>query len=180
MSLFRTETIIVSLLEKLRQHGSWCGETHIQKAVFMLQKLFEVPAISFEFVLYKHGPFSFDLRDKLTEMRADGLIDVRVMPAPYGPSLVPTERGKVLLKAYTKVMKAQEPAIDFVAAKLGDKRVEQLERLATALYVIESEPSLKKDKRAVAKRIIELKPHIEFDKALEAKELIDQLMNERV
>lgn len=176
----KTEAILVSLIERLHKGGSWCGETHIQKAVYMFQKLFHVPFVDFDFVLYKHGPFSFDLRDKLTEMRANGLIEVRVMPAPYGPSLVPTSRGIDLLQSHPKAIQTQESAIKFVATKLADKRVEQLERLTTALYVSETEPSIQKDKKAIARRITELKPHIGFEKALEAKEMIDQLMSERV
>jgi hypothetical protein len=62
------------------------GETHMQKATFFLQELIKVP-LGFEFLLYKHGPFSFDLRDELTFMRAQGFL--RLEPQyPYGPTLV--------------------------------------------------------------------------------------------
>jgi len=38
-----------------------------------LQDLMRVP-LELEFILYKHGPFSFDLRSELTSLRADELV----------------------------------------------------------------------------------------------------------
>ncbi len=29
--------LIVDLLKKLRERGSWCGETHIQKALYIFE-----------------------------------------------------------------------------------------------------------------------------------------------
>jgi hypothetical protein len=31
--------LIVDLIKRLRERGSWCGETHIQKAMFILQDI---------------------------------------------------------------------------------------------------------------------------------------------
>ena len=66
--------IVTRLTGRLRDQGSWCGETHLQKAMYFLQELMEVPT-GFEFILYMHGPFSFDLRAELTSLRADGLLE---------------------------------------------------------------------------------------------------------
>ena len=63
--------VVIKLLDALKKNGSWCGETHIQKAVFFLKAIKKVP-VDFNFILYKHGPFSFDLRDHLPLMRLDG------------------------------------------------------------------------------------------------------------
>ena len=38
----------------------------------------EVPT-GFEFILYMYGPFSFDLSDELTSIRADGLLKIAVI-----------------------------------------------------------------------------------------------------
>ena len=78
MERIKNITILLQLIESLRKNGSWCGETHIQKAIYSLQQLKGVP-LNFNFVLYKHGPFSFDLRDELTAMRADGLIAFKIV-----------------------------------------------------------------------------------------------------
>ena len=59
MDRLRRAAILTQLVGNLRREGSWCGETHVQKATFFLQELMEVP-LGFNFVLNKHGPFSFD------------------------------------------------------------------------------------------------------------------------
>ena len=64
MTRLEKVAVLLKLLEKLRENGSWCGETHLQKATYMCQQLLSLPT-GFDYVLYKHGPFSFDLRGEL-------------------------------------------------------------------------------------------------------------------
>ena len=82
MDRFDRAAVLTELADRLRANGSWTGETHLQKATYVLQELLMVP-LNFEFVFYKHGPFSFDLREELTSMRADGFL-VQVPQDPYG------------------------------------------------------------------------------------------------
>src|SRR5437773_6101487 len=91
MTKGKKTAIVAALTHRLRSRGSWCGETHIQKATYFLQELLQVHT-GFEFILYKHGPFSFDLRDTITEMRADGVLEIHQQPYPYGPSLIVSEQ----------------------------------------------------------------------------------------
>ena len=94
MERLQRASVLLTLNEELRKAGSWAGETHMQKAVFFLQELMNIP-LDFDFVLYKHGPFSFDLRDELTFMRAQGYF--RLEPQyPYGPTLVGGEKSELL------------------------------------------------------------------------------------
>ena len=94
--------VILKLIESLKRHGSWCGETHVQKAIFSLQELKGIP-LEFQFVLYKHGPFSFDLRDELTAMRADGLISFKIVNESYGPQLVISDRGEEIKRKFSRI-----------------------------------------------------------------------------
>ena len=64
MTRLQRVAVLTKLTEKLHESGSWCGETHLQKAAYFLQELFNVLLV-YEFILYKHGPFSFALRDEL-------------------------------------------------------------------------------------------------------------------
>jgi hypothetical protein len=64
MERFENASLIVALVEKLRENRSWAGETHLQKATYVLKRVLGVP-IEFRFILYKHGPFSFDYATKL-------------------------------------------------------------------------------------------------------------------
>ena len=172
MDRLRKAAVITRLIEQLRQRGSWCGETHVQKATLFLQDLMDVP-LEFEFILYKHGPFSFDLRDELTSLQADQL--VKLEPKwPYGPRIATTDQSKYIQGLYSKTLGRYEDRISFVAERLGGRGVADLERLATAFYVtdqIDSHSSV--DVRAA--KLTALKPHVALDEALAAVREADRI-----
>jgi hypothetical protein len=126
--------IVTKPARRLRHYGSWCGETHIQKAMYLLQDMLQVPT-GFDFVLYKHGPYSFDLADELTSLRADGLLALEPQSVPYGPRFAVTPLTRRLHATFPKTLAKYADSIEFVAKALGGKRVDELERLGTALYV---------------------------------------------
>ncbi len=176
MDRLKRAALITRLIEKLRQRGSWCGETHVQKSTLFLQDLMRVP-LEFEFVLFKHGPFSFDLRDELTSLRADELLRLESR-WPYGPRIAPTERSEYIQQICAKTLAKYDDRITFVAEKLGEKNVVDLERLATALYVIQrANPDTSVDERA--EQLTELKPHIPRDSAITAIKEVDHILEER-
>jgi uncharacterized protein YwgA len=166
--------VLLALIDELRSKGSWCGETHLQKATYFLQELLRVPT-DFDFILYKHGPFSFELRDELTSMRADGLLELEPAP-PYGPTLMVTESGKVLLSEYPRTLDKYEDAISFVSEHLAEKNVAQLERLATALFVTLEDQDRSQEERA--EEINNLKPHISLEAAEEAVREVEEIIEE--
>ena len=170
----QNRSVLVALIESLRSKGSWCGETHIQKAAFFLKTLTGVP-IDFDFILYKHGPFSFDLRDELSVMRAYGLLALEAN-YPYGPRILDTDMGKSLSARYPKTLGKYEKQITFIADRLGDKGVVDLERLATAYYVTHDKADSDVDART--KEIVTLKPHIKYELAKQAVNQIDAFRNE--
>lgn len=172
MERLQRASLILVLNEEMRKAGSWAGETHMQKATYFLQDLMKVP-LSFEFIIYKHGPFSFDLRDELTAMRAQEFLQLEPQD-PYGPALVPGDKGGLLKSAYKKTIEDNLPKILFVSDKLGSKTVAELERTATALYVTLKDPS-KLDR---ATRLTNLKPHIPLQAAEEAVSEIDEIIRE--
>jgi hypothetical protein len=176
MDRLQRDVVILSLIENLKEKGSWCGETHIQKATYFLQELFDIP-LGFEFILYKHGPFSFDLSDELTAMRADMLIKLQPQPRPYGHSLVPSNGSESIKKHFSSTLKKYDHNLQFVANKFRDRGVAELERLATALYVTqEIIPDGSSDLRA--KCIIELKPHVNMEEARAAVKEVDEIIRE--
>jgi len=167
--------ILTDLAEQLRRKESWCGETHLQKAVHFLQDLLEVP-LGFSFVLYKHGPFSFDLREELASMRADGLLEIEPQQEPYGPRLVPTERGRLLRDRYPKTLARFSRRIGFVADRLGDKGASKLERLGTALLMKLRDPETGLDE--LADKIHAFKPHVSVENARLALQEVDEIIKE--
>lgn len=176
MRRLQRAALLVSLAEKLRERESWCGETHIQKATYLLQELLHVP-MELEFCLYKHGPYSFDLSDELVFLRAEGVFDQENQPYPYGPKLKPGKMANRIQELYPKTLDKYGKQVSFVADSLGSSDVKTLERLATALFVtLEGESG--KSVKSRAKRLIELKPHVPLEEAQEAVEKVDEMRSE--
>ena len=165
--------VIAELIERLRQKGSWCGETHVQKAVYILQNLMGVP-LQFDFILYKHGPFSFDLRDELTALRADGLLRLETREL-YGARIAATSQSVYIREFYPRTLSRHNHAIDFTSGQIGKKGVVELERLATALYVTrQSGRQASIDNRV--KKLVTLKPHIPEEDAQKAVSVVDHMI----
>jgi len=172
MNRLQRAAVLLELTDRLSAGGSWCGETHIQKATYFLQELAKVPS-NFDFILYKHGPFSFELRDELTAMRADGFLELRLKP-PYGPSLVTTEIGQELKAEHPRTLDKHRRAIRFVAEQLATRNVSELERLATALFVtLDGAPRSAEER---AEEIKDLKPHIDLESAEAAVGEVEEMM----
>ncbi|HEV2297978.1 MAG TPA: hypothetical protein VGR72_05630 [Candidatus Acidoferrales bacterium] len=172
MDRLKRIVLLTALADGLRKKGSWCGETHLQKATYFLQKLEKVP-VGYDFILYKHGPFSFDLRDELTAMRADGLFDFTAQ-WPYGPTLTPTDKSKRLRREYSKTLQKYEKRLNFVSDQLGKQNVSELEKLATALYIWLEGSSKSETQRA--KYLHSLKPHVSLDDSLLAVKTVDGIV----
>ncbi len=162
---------ILSLVAHLRENGSWAGETHVQKAMFFLDKKFSVQT-DFEFVLYKHGPYSFELHENLAGLFAGCLLEHQIQP-PYGPRIQLTEAGCKFLAKYADQLASKETSIKAVASWFEKKGVAELEKLATALWVQKESPSLPQQDKA--QRIHAIKPHIPVEDARQALETVAAL-----
>jgi len=154
--------ILLKLSSELLGHGSWCGETHIQKAVFLLQQVLSVDVES-QFILYKHGPFSFDLRDSITEMIANGLLEEVIRRSDYGPTLMATKESAGFLERFPKTTAKYSPQIEFITDWIRDKNVGELERLTTAAFLIENLKNI--DYEEMANELVRVKPHISMQDA---------------
>ena len=176
MDRLRNAALLTRLIEGLCSKGDWCGETHVQKTAFFVQELMGVP-LGFQFILYKHGPFSFDLRDELTALRADGLLELE--PRTYGAQLVPTKQCGYIQGIYPKTTAKYQKSIEFIVERLGGKGVIELERLATAFYVSNR---LEEGKSVFirANRVTKLKPHIPPEKARDAVREVDRIASAAV
>ena len=165
--------VVAVLTTKLREKGSWGGETHVQKAVYFLQELLGIPT-GFEFVLYKHGPFSFDLRDTIGMMKAEGMLELQQRPYPYGPSLmVPSRQQNLLLRQMFQ--EKYSDGVEFIAAELAELRVSKLEELATGLYMKRQHPM--ETEVFQARRVIMTKPHILFEDAVASIQAVKAMTN---
>ncbi len=177
MTRAQRAALLTLLNRELKQRGSWCGETHIQKSTFFLQELLRVDT-GFEFILYRHGPFSFDLRDELASMQADSLLELTARYPGYGPSYYPTPFSEMFLERFPKTTARYLSRIEFVADELGDKGVAELERFATSLFLAKREGLWDLQERSG--RLVELKPHVSLPDALSASKEVDRMIERAV
>ena len=176
MGRVKRGALLTRLMDRLEKCGSRCGETHLQKAVYFAQEVVGIPT-KYEFVLYKHDPFSFYLRDELTALRADEVVALEPR-WHYGPGIVTTERAVGIQKLYPKTLRKYGERIDFVAKAIGARNVMELEKLPTALYVRRKDAGTNLSVEKTAGRITELKPHISSKEAISAVREVDTLIKE--
>lgn len=169
-------SIVLELTNRLKSRGSWCGETHIQKTVFILRN-FGVEDLDYEFILYKHGPYSFDLHSELAIIRNANLISLVVLQDRYGPSFEVTEIwGNRFLEKHRERIRKNKKQIDFVVEWVGDRDVKSLERISTALMIARDNPTQPVDSRA--QLLNKLKPHITIAEAESATKQVDFKLEE--
>lgn len=174
MKTLERYAILAALMQELSCRDSWCGETHIQKAAYLAQELLGVP-LGYAFRLYKHGPYSFDVRDELSCMRADDVVEIQPQSYPYGPRLHPTSLGERVIEKHAGLVEQHRPALRFVAETFGSKGVAELERLSTA-YLVTRQAVADHSTEDRAQRLRKLKPHISVDDALVAMKDVDAMI----
>jgi len=174
MERFKRQALLLAMLDSMMAKGSWCGETHVQKCAYFLEEGLEVP-LGLNFILYKHGPFSFDLRETLGEMRGNFLIDLESR-SPYGSSLVVSDSGRALKERFPRTIDEHVAEIEFVADRLSVRGVAELERLGTALYVMRQGPHAELSEQVC--EITRLKPHIDDEAATAALQEVRSLITQ--
>jgi uncharacterized protein YwgA len=172
MNTMQRRAVLLSLIYQMHSKGSGCGETHIQKATYFLQELLGVP-LDLNVILYRHGPYSFDLSTELTALRAEQMLAVVPRDRRYRPTLVVTDVGQQFILLYSKTVGQYKPAIEFVAKRLGGKNVKELERLATALFVLRMFTDISASDGA--SKVTELKPHVSLNEAAQSLQELQQI-----
>jgi hypothetical protein len=165
----REAAIIATIVDRVGQAGRFCGETLLQKSIFFLKELWQVP-FEPKFHLYHYGPFSFDLRDALRSMEADDIL--RVKPHELGATFVVGDRYPMLRRQFPVTLNKYEDAIHFAVSQLSPLGVKDLEPLATALFITREHPHDPVESRA--KDLHGAKPHVDMSAARESVKRIDE------
>jgi uncharacterized protein YwgA len=165
--------VVLRLATRLRARGSWCGEIHLQKTIYFLQEVTAVP-LGYKYILYMHGPYSFDVSRDLETMRGYGLLRLEPQPVPYDAKLVPTTAAERVETLNQATIDRYAGAIERVVDFLGDMGVVELEKLSTALYVALESPEASVATRAA--RVTELKPRIQPPESDGAVERVDAFL----
>ena len=162
--------ILVDLVSQLRTVDNWCGETHVQKTVYFLQTAGQVD-FGYSFVLYKHGPYSFDLNLDISRLLGRRMLKQEPSRPPYGPRLRATTSMSIHVAHNREAICRHSKDVARIVRFVGRRGAAELERLSTAMYVTERHGEESIEVRA--KRINELKPHVSVELATEALKELD-------
>jgi uncharacterized protein YwgA len=168
----RKHAIILSTIEELNRRGSWTGKTHVQKALSLVNSRGKIK-LPFQFVLYKHGPYSFDVEDEIEQMKGYAAIESEPIPG-FGVTLSHGQMAEYVRSRCTLEPQATNE-IKAICKFVANRNVMELERLATAAW-IRSVEKISEHER-VARRLNELKPHITVDEAKSADAEVSQLLS---
>lgn len=167
--------LLVDMIKRLRERGSWCGETHVQKAMFILQDISKAN-FGYKFVIYKHGPYSFDLSNELSGMRAVGILELKFQRDGYGPSFRVTEFGERIYDVNKENIEQFDAVAKFLAEWFNSSDVRHLERISTAYFVTTKNPLDPAMERA--RKLNSLKPHVDMQAAESAVRIVDEKRKE--
>jgi hypothetical protein len=137
------------------------GKTHVQKALSLLASV-RPGLVPFRYVLYKHGPYSFEVEDEIEQMRSYTAIEVEPAGDGYGVILHPGEMASYVTAKAPLSQEARD-VVEEVCEFVGAKNVHELEKLATAGWIRVRERI--EEHEAVANRLHALKPHIAISDA---------------
>lgn len=175
MTRDEVRVLIIDLVQELNRASSWTGETHIQKAAYFLSELFEVN-LSMPFVLYKYGPYSFDLKNELLYLEAIGILEKKDTP-PYGSQFSLGQHAKSFKTVAGISTEKYQGRLAWITNKVfaTNPGVSELEKKATALYALKNFHVGNNDR---AEKINQIKPHISKEQALGTIQLITEWQNE--
>lgn len=143
---------ILAAADALNRHGSWTGRIHIHKHLFITQVL-ELANPPFEFTLHDYGPYSFELDEQIVDLEMFGHLDRSYPQAGYGPRYEPTPQGLAIAQGLAH---PDTIAVNRVAEELRDRKSQDLELVATCLWVQRREKIT--DPAEVVKRVQRAKP----------------------
>ena len=122
-------------------------------------------AVPFHFVLYRHGPYSFDIEADLEQMRSYGALEIELNNQGYGVVLRPGANAG-FLQRNERLVNEEIEAINDVCGFVGSSNIWGLERLATASWIRRQEGLVEREE--IARRLNFLKPHVSIAEAEDA------------
>lgn len=176
MERLQRDAVLITLLERIKQENRVCSESYIQKMCYLFEGFFSEP-LGFSFQMYKHAPFSWDLQDELTALRADDILEIKVNRTIGATEYVLAENSGLLKQLHIYTIAKNAPCIEFIIREFAQYKIPALEKLATALYVMKENPE--NNLRENARKIRDYTPHVTREEALDALLAVDFRLKEK-
>jgi uncharacterized protein YwgA len=137
--------LIAELAQRLEGKSPQFGKTSLQKMVYLLQELNEVPT-GYQFSLYTHGPFTAQLLGDLDLVEALGAVQVQYVTSGYGGyQISPGGEGKAIRDKAADFLDENKAAIERVVDEFGAFSAKELELRSTLVYLDRDLERSKKD-----------------------------------
>jgi hypothetical protein len=125
--------------------------------LYFLQNIENVN-LNYNYFIHLYGPFSFDLEEDISLMRATNILNREVDSSGYRVNYYFGPGAKFILEKFN-VEKKYEDEINYIVDKFGNYNVVDLELLSTLHYV----SKIKKiDNDKLFAKVKEIKPHFEI------------------
>lgn len=151
-------TLVTSICEEMKKRGYKLGKTGVQKLVFILKSLYDIP-VDYSYELYIYGPYSSELTGDLDFLDSADVVDVSF--EDYGDyrgyNILPAEESKKVFDRGEKYVEEFGDMIKQVVDRFGGKNARDLELVGTLIY-LRFEEGIKNDE-LLEERIKEIKPH---------------------
>lgn len=175
-------SLLVALSEKMSSRGNKLGKTSLQKLIYLLKTIYNVP-IDYSFKFYIYGPYSSEVAGDLDYLDSVEVLETSFedYPGKYrGYNITPRDKAEKILTKGQDYITNYEELIDEVVELYGGRTARELELIGTIVYLIKDEKIVNGE---LATRVQSLKPYFDLDKIeeviSEVKKIIKSVYQDR-
>lgn len=173
----KRQALILFIVRKLSEQKGWHGTLFVQRFIYLLQELLDVPLDLF-FILYKHGPYSFELEEILTFLLERRFLKLKVPRNQLSPTLVPGRHAAYYDKKFKMEKSLLDPKVAWLIEKVNKIPFGELTLVTYALYMLKQLQSQGKDEKDLVSEMHKLRPVFSEKAITEAADTLKQLMHE--
>ena len=156
--------IMVSLIKRIEEKRLDIGKIQLQKLMYFL-KDFGVP-LSYRYVIYHYGPYSFELTSNLDSLDSLDVLDVVSDEKGYGYHIKKGDFADKFFEKDDAVTNEYKDKIDFVIDTFASCEASEIELKATIHFVhnVLKNKKLNTAKKSVTTKVKQLKPRFTEEK----------------
>jgi len=152
-------SIIANLSKQLEAISPLFGRTVLQKMIYILQEVFEIPC-GYEYSFYNYGPYSSELASDLEYVEFLGGVNVTWLENIGGYHITPGAKCDRIISKASPFLDANNQKISQCIEEFGSSNAGKLELIATIIYVdrYSKKNRLRLGSKDLSKKVKELKP----------------------
>jgi len=164
--------LILAVIEDFHANGKAVYKHQIQKVLYLLSIQGEVN-VPFDFVLYRRGPYSFEVDAEIEQMLSYAAI-TRAASGAYGTTFIPGRNAAFVHEHARAFTPAEQHAIHRICQFAAEQTPLELDRVSAAGWLRAREQL--RDDQGIASRLRSLKSHVSNDEANTAAQSLARLL----